>query len=76
MFQPYLQRFVVAFFDDILIYSKTLDDHLLHLTIVLETLAAHTLFAKRSKCRFGCIEIEYLGHLVLAEGVKTDPTKI
>lgn len=75
IFQPYLRRFVIVFFDDILIYSRNPDEHLSHLTTVLETLATHTLFAKRSKYKFGYKEIEYLGHLVSAKGVKTDHSK-
>lgn len=69
-------KFVIVFFDDIFVYSKTKDKHLKHLSIVLDTLAKHSLFAKRSKCRFACAKIDYLGHLVSAEGVKADPSKL
>lgn len=64
------------FLYEILVYSKTKEEHILHLTLVLETLVEDTLFAKRSKCKFGCKEIEYLGHLVSTEVVKANPYKI
>lgn len=77
MFQPYLRRFVIVFFlwcfD---IYSKNKEDHVIHLAIVLEILVAHILFAKKSKCKFWCKEIKYLGHLVSIEGVKANFLKI
>jgi hypothetical protein len=79
IFQPYLRRFILVFFDDILIYSKDLDSHLTHLTHLTQTLdllRKNQLFAKMSKCRFGCSEIEYLGHIVSALGVFVDPGKI
>jgi hypothetical protein len=76
IFQPYLRRFILVFFDDILIYSKDLDSHVLHLTQTLYLLRQHQLFAKMSKCRFGCSKIEYLGHIVSAQGVSADPGKI
>jgi hypothetical protein len=76
IFQPYLRRFILVFFDDILIYSKDLDSHLTHLTQTLDLLRQNQLFAKMSKCRFGCSEIEYLGHIVSALGVCADPGKI
>lgn len=72
----FLRKFVIVFFDDILIYSKDRKEHLAHLTMVLAVLQKHSLFAKRSKCRFACKQIDYLGHLVLAEGVQADPSKI
>jgi hypothetical protein len=76
IFQPYLRRFILVFFDDILIYSKDLDSHLTHLTQTLDLLRQNQLFAKMSKCRFGCSEIEYLGHIVSALGVCADSGKI
>ncbi|XP_041009333.1 uncharacterized protein LOC121253378 [Juglans microcarpa x Juglans regia] len=57
-------------------YSKSLKDHVKHLQVVLDTLRFHQLYAKESKCVFGCSEVEYLGHLISKEGVKTDPHKI
>ena len=64
------------FFYDILVYSKNLADHVHHLQTVLDILKQHQLFAKKSKCCFGCSEIEYLGHLISKDGVQADPTKI
>ncbi|KAK8947051.1 hypothetical protein KSP39_PZI006620 [Platanthera zijinensis] len=76
IFRSFLRRFVLIFFDDILIYSATWEDHLLHVAQVFSTLRQHQLYAKRSKCSFGQPEVEYLGHLVSVEGVKADPRKI
>ena len=50
VFRPFLRKFVLVFFDDILVYSKTLEDHVGHLRLVLEALAKHQLYAKKSKC--------------------------
>ena len=69
VFRPYLRRFVLVFFDDILVFSSTLENHLEHLRIVLELLQQHRLYAKRSKCVFGCPEVEYLGHIISSQGV-------
>ena len=57
-------------------YSRSLSDHIGHLRLVLETLAKHQLYAKKSKCRFACKEMEYLGPLISSDGVKTNPRKI
>ena len=75
IFRPFLRKFVLVFFDDILVYSKSLFDHIGHLWSVLETLAKHQLYAKKSKCMFATNEVEYLGHLIFSEGVRTDPKK-
>ena len=71
-----LRKFALVFFDDILIYSTTLSDHITHLRTVLEILRHHKLYAKLSKCTFGQPEIEYLGHVINQAGVATDPSKI
>jgi hypothetical protein len=76
IFAPFLRKFVLVFFDDILIYSKSLDDHALHLTEVLSTLRANSLTAKWSKCVFPSPQVEYLSHIIYAMGVATDPAKI
>ncbi|KAL0313076.1 UNVERIFIED_CONTAM: Retrovirus-related Pol polyprotein from transposon.6 [Sesamum radiatum] len=76
VFAPYLRKFVLVFFDDILVYSKSWDDHLQQLNITLDLLRANQLYAKRSKCEFGKESIEYLGHITSKEGVATDPSKI
>ena len=67
--KPFLRRFVLVFFDDILVYTKSLADHVSHLRAFLEVLAKNQLFAKKSKCVFACGEVEYLGHLIFGEGV-------
>lgn len=73
--KPYLRRFVLVFFDDILVYSQSLADHVNHLKIVLSTLAKHHLYANKSKCMFAYMEVEYLGRLISGEGVKAGPKK-
>ncbi|XP_027170509.1 uncharacterized protein LOC113770289 [Coffea eugenioides] len=73
VFEPYLRKFVLVFFDNILVYSPDPDTHLLHLKTVLETLKTHSLFAKLSKCIFGQSQVEYLGHVISGEGVQADP---
>jgi hypothetical protein len=67
---------VLVFFDDILIYSKSWEDHLQHVDKALQLLKEQQLYAKPSKCFFGVKEVEYLGHIVSHEGVKVDPNKI
>jgi hypothetical protein len=76
IFSQYLRQFVLVFFDDILIYSKTEEEHCKHLTIVLELLRSNQLKAKMSKCIFFTPSVEYLGHVITASGVAMDPTKI
>jgi hypothetical protein len=71
--QPYLRRFVLVFLDDILIYSTTLEQHVQHMQLVLQTLRDHKLFLKHSKCSFAQHKLEYLGHIISADGVATDP---
>jgi hypothetical protein len=74
--RPFLRRFVLVFFDDILIYSKTWADHLRHLRTVLDELRRHQLFVKRTKCSFGASSVAYFGHVISAAGVAMDPTKV
>ncbi|KAL0361456.1 UNVERIFIED_CONTAM: Transposon Ty3-I Gag-Pol polyprotein [Sesamum radiatum] len=76
VFAPYLRKFILVFFDDILIYSKTWSEHLHHLHITLDILRQNQLYAKRSKCDFGQERIEYLGHIITRDGVTTDPRKV
>ena len=71
----YLDKFVVIFIDDILIYSKSEEEHKEHLKIVLQELRKHQLFAKFSKCDFFKYNIQYLGHVVTKEGISVDPQK-
>ena len=76
IFKPFLRKFVLVFFDDILIYNKPWKDHVEHVDRVLKLLKEKQLYAKSSKCFFGVQEVEYLGHIVSHEGVKVDPSKI
>ena len=70
-----LDKFVVVFIDDILIYSKTTEEHEQHLRIILNKLREHELYAKFSKCEFWLQEVAFLGHIITDEGVKVDPKK-
>ncbi|KAK6149571.1 hypothetical protein DH2020_017096 [Rehmannia glutinosa] len=76
VFQPYLDQFVVIFIDDILVYSKSREEHERHLKIVLETLREHKLYAKFSKCEFWLSEVAFLGHILSDTGIAVDPLKI
>ena len=76
VFQPYLDQFVVVFVDDILIYSKSKEEHKGHLKIVFQTLREHQLYAKFSKYEFWLTEVRFLGHVVSASGVIVDPEKV
>ncbi|GJU51961.1 transposon ty3-G gag-pol polyprotein [Tanacetum coccineum] len=76
VFKAYLRKFTLVFFDDILIYSKSLPEHVQHLTMILQTMRNNQLFAKKSKCVFGTSHVEYLGHVISAQGVATDSSKI
>ena len=74
--RPYLRRFVLVFFDDILIYSQSMAQHLGHVRAILSLLQQHRLFVKKSKCAFGSSSIAYLGHVISANGVTMDPAKV
>ena len=76
IFRPYLDRFVVVFIDDILIYSKDETEHAEHLRIVLQTLRDKQLYAKFSKSEFWLREVGFLGHIVSGDGIRVDPSKI
>ncbi|PNX96205.1 Ty3/gypsy retrotransposon protein, partial [Trifolium pratense] len=76
LLRPYLRRFVLVFFDDILIYSRCLTDHLHHLRLILDLLSSNQFFAKFSKCAFAVEKVDYLGHVISSNGVTPDPEKI
>jgi hypothetical protein len=73
---PLLRKCALVFFDDILVYSGTLEDHVIHLKQVLQLLAQDKWQVKHSKCSFAQRQVDYLGHVILAQGVATDPQKI
>jgi hypothetical protein len=76
VFMPELDQFVVVFVDDILVYSKSMEEHEEHLRIVLQRLREHHLYAKFSKCEFWIKEVLFLGHVVSPEGIAVDPDKV
>jgi hypothetical protein len=75
-FMPELDKFVVVFIDDILIYSKNLEDHARHLHVVLHRLRDHRLYAKFSKCEFWLDTVKFLGHTISSDGISVDPSKV
>jgi hypothetical protein len=73
IFNPFLRKFMLAFFYDILIYKKYWEELVQHVDGVLQLLEEQQLYAKPSKCAFGVHEVEYLSHIVSHEGVKVEP---
>jgi hypothetical protein len=76
VFREYLDKFVIIFLDDILIYSKSEEEHEHDLRMVLQVLREHQLYAKLSKCSFYDKHIHYLGHIISKDGIEVDPEKI
>jgi hypothetical protein len=84
VFQPTMQRvlgavigkFVLVYLDDILIFSKTPEEHVQHVEFVLKRLAENKLYAQLHKCQFGMQQVEFVGHFVNAEGISVDPRKV
>lgn len=75
MLEPYLRKFVLVFMDDILIFSKTLEEHKEHLRLVLQALADNQFYIKASKCEIAKQELEYLGHVISSSRMATEPQK-
>jgi hypothetical protein len=76
VFMEYLDKFIVVFIDDILEFSRTEEEHEVHLRLVLEKLRAHQLYAEFSKCEFWMTEVAFLGHVISTRGVSVDPGKV
>ena len=76
VFGPYLDKFVIVYIDDILVYSSSKEEHVEHLRIVLQTLREHQLYAKFIKCQFWLDRVAFLGHVVSVEGISVNPQKI
>jgi hypothetical protein len=76
VFHEYLDKFIQVFIDDILIYSRTMEEHDEHLRLVLQCLRENKLYGKLSKCSFYQSKIHYLGHVISDEGIIMDPTKV
>ena len=76
VFMEFLDKFVLVFIDDILVYSKNEEEHKEHLRLVLGNLREHQLYAKFSKCEFWLKEVGFLGHVISGEGIAVDPTKL
>jgi hypothetical protein len=76
VFMEYLDKFVVVFIDDILVYSRNEGEHEGHLRLVLQKLRDHKLYAKLSKCEFWLKQVAFLGHVVSKGGISVDPSKV
>ena len=76
VFRDYLDKFVIVFLDDILVYSKSEEEHEQYLRMVLKVLREHQLYAKLRKCLFYQRQIHYLGHIISEEGIVVDPEKV
>ncbi|MFS7929990.1 putative nucleotidyltransferase, Ribonuclease H [Helianthus anomalus] len=74
--KPYLDKFVIVFIDDILIYAKSQEEHEQHLRLILELLRIEQLYAKFSKCNFWLREVHFLGHVGNKDGIHVDPSKV
>jgi hypothetical protein len=76
VFMEYLDKFVMVFIDDILVYSRSEEEHEDHLRLVLKKLRDHRLYAKLSKCEFWLKHVAFLGHIISKGGISMDPSKV
>ena len=76
VFKPFLDKFVIVFIDDILVYSRSKEEHAEHLRVVLQTLSENRLYAKLSKCEFWLDSVTFLGHVVCGDGIRVDSKKV
>ena len=76
VFKDYLDKFVIVFIDDILIYSRSKEEHEEHLRIALRVLKQNELYAKFTKCEFWLEKVHFLGHVISKDGIAVDPAKI
>jgi hypothetical protein len=76
VFMPELDKFVMVFINDILVYSKSMEDHEEHLRVMPQRPWDHQLYAKFSKCEFWISEVPFLGHVISSEGIVMDPSKV
>jgi hypothetical protein len=76
VFMDYLDKFIVVFINDILIYSQNEEEHMKHLRMVLQRLQEHQLYAKLSKCEFWISEVMFLGHIINRDELVVDPKKV
>jgi hypothetical protein len=75
-FMEYLNKFVVVFIDDILVYSRSEEEHEEHLHLALQRLREHRLYAKLSKCEFWMKQVDFIGHVISKGGISMDPSKV
>jgi hypothetical protein len=76
VFMEYLDKFVVVFIDDILVYSRSEEEHEEHLRLALQRLREHRLYTKLSKCEFWMKQVAFLGHVISKEGISVDPRNV
>ena len=76
VFSPFLDKFVLVFIDDILVYSKTREEHAEHLRAVFQLLRDHQLYSRLDKCQFWMESVSFLGHIIPEQGISVDPKKV